>query len=926
MRITDGIVRGRVEMPLIGRQAELDRLVGLVLGTSRATPRVVLIRGEAGIGKSHLMRRAIDELVGDGWTVLDVHATQLDRLVPYAGLRHAVATHEEMLGKGLSELATRLVRTLDVTGERSLAAVHAAAVRFFSALTDERPTVLAFDDLELVEEDTVTLVASLLRLRERHPLVAVGNLRKPSGDRPHALAALVDQLRSDVLVDEVELGPLDDEAIERIVSALIDEPPDKALVSAVQQQSGGNPLFAVESALNLARARGGRGEARFTGDRRRAFLDRVLRDVAPDARRLGSAIALLGAVGHERIELAAELAGLSAAQADAAFDGLVDAGVLQTATGGGYRVGHQLLEEALVQQVGPAERWRWHRVAADRLQELPPSPALDLEVAGHVREVAEVGDARAIAVLSRAAERTCAAAPRSSIPWFEEALRIAPFDDPVRALLLARLARALFLAGRLHAAMDTGRTALTGMPEGETRRRLVTLVVAALLQASAFDEAAELVDRELARPGDRAWLAAQAAHVYGTVGREAEAAASAEVGERRLASAVPSERIVGLIHLAHMGCMRPSYDELVARWREIEQVADNAPPTAQLGAHAAVGFMRATHGYTREASGSIARAQELLAETGWTLYRADVAAAQAQNAAHLGDWSFALSIVEPIAEELVNAGSLVDLMALRATETDILANRGAWTAARRAADLAPTGAPHYDALRDWSCAGIDLLSGSHAAAAESLERRLEDPFIPRWIRALLSSRLADVESERGRSARAAELLGDAILAGHNVLNPPTYVAVRLSWGQATGSVDALRDAQAVADKHGLELLRGQARWLLGVHDVDPESTLVEAATIFQRLGAVPWRRRAVVELRARGLKIPRQRTRNPALLTETELQIARLVQQGHGNREIAMTMFLQVKTVEAYLTRIYRKVGVRSRLELARAVDAGRIG
>lgn len=129
----------------------------------------------------------------------------------------------------------------------------------------------------------------------------------------------------------------------------------------------------------------------------------------------------------------------------------------------------------------------------------------------------------------------------------------------------------------------------------------------------------------------------------------------------------------------------------------------------------------------------------------------------------------------------------------------------------------------------------------------------------------------------------------------------------------------------MADTHALALQRGQARLALGVLHVEPEVNLTEAARIFQSLRAAPWKQRAVAELRGRGLPLPRLRTRPDRLLTETEEQVVRLVQQRCTNREIASAVFLSVKTVEAYLSRIYTKTGCANRVELARAFESGQL-
>lgn len=98
-------------------------------------------------------------------------------------------------------------------------------------------------------------------------------------------------------------------------------------------------------------------------------------------------------------------------------------------------------------------------------------------------------------------------------------------------------------------------------------------------------------------------------------------------------------------------------------------------------------------------------------------------------------------------------------------------------------------------------------------------------------------------------------------------------------------------------------------------------TLVDARNRFAAMGAALWAGRATQELE----RAPSLRGANTGELTAAERRIAALVAQGRKNREIAQAMFISVATVEAHLTRIYRKLGIRSRAELTRLVADGTV-
>jgi DNA-binding CsgD family transcriptional regulator len=97
--------------------------------------------------------------------------------------------------------------------------------------------------------------------------------------------------------------------------------------------------------------------------------------------------------------------------------------------------------------------------------------------------------------------------------------------------------------------------------------------------------------------------------------------------------------------------------------------------------------------------------------------------------------------------------------------------------------------------------------------------------------------------------------------------------------------------------------------------------LTRAAALFDRLGARPWGERARAELEATGERARLRKTPVPDELTPQEIQLARIVAQGLSNREAAEHMFLSPKTVEAHLSTMYRKLGVRSRTELAARIN-----
>lgn len=915
----------------VGRERELAEVVDAVAAAADQGGSAVVIRGEAGIGKSELLAHCVEALVEQQWHVVYLRSDELQRRIPYAALGEALLSADFGRSADLRGLVEELAAVLDVAAHQPLPSVYGATTRLFSALRDEAPTLIAVDDLHVIDDDTLVVVAGLLRRQARHPLALLGALRTREV-KSGALALMLERLARDRQLKTVDLGPLDAEATASLVAALLGGRPDGDLVELIQDKSSGNPFFATQTVLDLAesgaivvgaagcRLESGPSPYPLSEDRRSAVLHRVLR-VGEDARRLARALALLGAIPLSRLRLAAELASLSVPRAERAFDGLVERGLLRSGPDEVYRFCHETVRDALFHEMGLAERLRWHRLAADWLRDLPSSPAVDLEVAHHLAEIAEPGDEDAVAVLTRVAEHTCTTAPHSSIPWFRRALAIIPPDDPRHPELTGRLARALFLAGRPREAADTGRTALLRLPVGESRSRVVTLMIEALIEISEIEEASELIDSERAKGTGGIRLLGQAAYVLALSDRLPESDDAGDEVFVALDRHGPAERVNALVHLAHKCVLVGRFGSLPPLWDALREAAAQAPVTAELNAYAAMSYVLAVQGDTRACSAALVRAQELLVESGWSLYRAELAAAQAQNASNAGEWDTALSIVEATAGELEDSGAVAFLTMLRSIEVDILANRGEWATGRRLAEQTLSPHPTYAAIHACARAEIDIVSRDLVAARSLLERHLTDGRTP-GTRSLLIS-LAEVAAEAGDADEVERRLAELEQAGWEPCDYIGFVRCRLASGRVREDLDALHEAAKAAEEHGLVLLQGRARLALGTAGEDPEGNLRAAARVFQSLGALPWRRRANAELRRRGLKVPRHRLASTTLLTETEVQIARLVQLGRPNREIALTVSLSVKTVEAYLSRIYAKTGCSTRLELARALDKG---
>ncbi|MEU6091743.1 AAA family ATPase [Streptomyces sp. NPDC047085] len=921
---------GEPEEIFAGRARELGELLEAIEWAAVGGTGAIVLRGEPGSGKSRLLGQALDALRARGRHVLSVGADPLGASIPYGALTGALCTGRRSLP---SRLTAELLAALDLVPQEGHQGVHTAAARLFSILREDAPTVVCLDDLRFVDEDTIVLVGQLMRRRGRHPLVITGALRRLDPPPADALCVLLERLGRDRQLRMLDLEPMSGEDIAALLAAALPHPASPDLTELVHRHSGGNAHLALQTVRGLAE--GGRlvldaaeyraagSEVPLSADRRLELLRRMLA-TDPQVIRVAQAAALLGSMPIARIALVAELAGQPLHATEAAFDRLVHEGVLRRSGHDGYDFAHPVVRDALYHQIGPAERRRGHRTAAAWLMALPASPALDAEIAVHVRETAEFGDEGAIAVLSREASRAFAVAPRAAIPWYHRALALTPPEHSLRHQLTTRLTRALFVDGRLREAMDAGGSPAREPLPGGAKDMLTALVVGALMENAEFRPALALLDKERAAGADSLFIAAQAAHLYTLEGRPAEAEAAAAEAEARLGQASRGEQIDALAYLAHMRCVAGAYGALpplVARLKEAAAGADR--PGSRLHALSTLSFLFAMQGDTRACMQSLDEAHGLLAVCGWNLFRAPLVLARAQTAAHTGQWQAALSEIDSAAEDLLESGSLSYVAMLRGIQASIHAHRGEWSTGRRAAEAAASDHRTLAAVAVGAHAELDFMRGDLDAARRRLRTYASQPALPAHVRARMLVRLADVEAEAAAPEAVARLLEEAADSGMDAFDHPGFADARLAHGRATGDVDALREAAGIAERHSLALLRGKAHLYLGSADVDAERNLHQAVEVFHALGAVPWRRRAGAELRRRNLKVPRHRAEPTTLLTATETQIARLVQLGQGNRQIALALSLSIKTVERYLSRIYVKTGRSGRLELARALDQG---
>ncbi len=673
------------------------------------------------------------------------------------------------------------------------------------------------------------------------------------------------------------------------------------------------------------------------------MLLRRLAPLDPSVQAVARAAAVLRRLRVDELGLLARVTGLDEDATAHAFDALVDAEVLcQVAGSAGsvFAFSHGLVADALYEATGPAERARLHRAAAEQLRDAQAAglPVDLLQLADHLSASALPGDLAAAKTLTQAADLARTLAPARAAHLSERALQLLPSGAPGRALVLSTHCRSLARASRPADAVVAGLAALAELAPGDTRTRTATAVVSCLFGAGRLQEALDVVDGEVGRGPLPAVLHAQRALLLVFANRCVEAVA--EVARTRQlvdgahGEVSPSERVVVMSQLGVVTSMLARQDETVT-YADEALAAAGTSRTLRMQALAVGACTGALAGLVEDATSRLRRADDIRAEVALdgtvrparermtdsaVPFRGELLVASIAVDWLGGRWDGALEGIGRVASELRDSQTVLLAGATRAIELHVRTWRGELDLAAKIASEPPPAPRNMAnlyaiALSDYLAARGDLES-----AVKVVDEAVDDPRTAPYSCVLLGS-LVDLHLRAGDHSLATEALTTLETVGGERVSPWSRSVLHRARGQVHRDPAALRAAAEVAAQGGLVLEQATSQLALGLMVDDAADELVEAYRTFQGLGAHGLRRTAGARLRELGAKVPRGRARGAGVLTGSEERIARLVQQGMRNREIAAALHYSPRSVEVYLSRVYAKLGISSRLELARALD-----
>jgi DNA-binding SARP family transcriptional activator len=461
----------RPSRAFVGRRAELARARALWRSAGAGQGGGLLIRGEAGIGKTHFVERLLAEAGEAGWTTLRGSGARVEAPIPYAAIVEAVGR----LLRDRPDLAQRLPAPARAVLTRLTAAtprhegidspvtaqqVVSVVARLIAVAARERPVMLFVDDLHAVDDDTLAVVHYLVRAATFQRLLVVAAIR--DGEATPAVAEARAELLAGRRAVEIGLHPLTPDEATELVAAAAPGASTTGSPAAWWVRSGGNPFLLLELAA------GHTDRAASAVAARLSRLDPALRDV----------LAQLALAGEQASadELRA-FGGGDDERARRVVDAAVSARVLDR-DGLHYRFRHGLVREALVEGIPTHRRAEAHRVAAVALE---ASGAPAARVAHHLLASDRPSDA--VGYLVEAATQSMAVGAFAGARQFvERATAVAPGD----AALLALRADVAFATGEPGAALQYA--AAVGAAEPAVRGPL--LVRQARAHVAAGDPAA----------------------------------------------------------------------------------------------------------------------------------------------------------------------------------------------------------------------------------------------------------------------------------------------------------------------------------------------------------------------------------------------------------------------------------------------------
>ena len=894
---------------MIGRVEQLDAIDDFL--TDRGA-RALVVEGEAGIGKSTLWLAGVELALARGQAVLRARPAAVETSLAFAGLHDLLGGVSRQARERLPEvqqhaLAVALAEEATGTAPVGRGVLGVAVLGLLRELAAERPLLLAIDDLQWLDESSGMVVEYVLR---RLGDARVGLLAACRGESGEPLPFALHRAMGEGSLIRLPLGPMSEGAIRRMLRLRLGLDLSRIQLHTLYEATGGNPFYTLELARSspdldeFGTVRVSRGLQELVGVRLDALLP-ATRDgllfVAALADSSPHVLARLGVL--ENLEPA------------------VDAGVLEVENGR-LRFSHPLVRAAAWSAADDQRRREVHRSLADAVED-PDRRAR------HLGAAAEAPDAGVADLLEElAAETHRRGAPAAAADLFDRACELAPADEPGRwARLAAGAAAAHAEASHWDNVWGLVEQAQARLPDGPERAAI--LLTAAEMRPGLEDLCRQaVVEAGETRVGVRARIGlCEQIGISARWGDAVEAAREAVA----LARLVGDRGLLG-VALTWLGALK----YLDSQFDGFQDLEEALAIEQELGSLPTSVFHspRTYHAFALTFGDDPGCARALLEERATTAsdHGDDMSAFQSLRTLVLaellaGDWvaaretgRAALDQVEMIGYEYGRPILLGSLATLEAYEGDLERARALGTEALSA--LTTLGDRFWSTFALASLLLTELCAGNAARALEhaaAIADRFPDGRECWWsyhqgdeIEALVLA---------GEHERARDRVEALRIAGDDLALPRFLAWAERGEGlvqEARGNLAAAAAALETALEHHerFPLAFERARTLLLYGHVlrrlkrrrAARAVIGEALVELERLGARHFADVARAELKHVGGRPPAGEHE----LTGAEDRIAQLVATGLSNKEVATQLYVAVSTVEAALTRVYRKLGVTS--------------
>ena len=941
---------------LIGRNAERARLDAALADVVEGRGSLLLLSGEAGIGKTRLA----DDTLGSLADVQSVRGAASPGCAPFAPLITALRSYLRTDAGGLDEcgplrahLALLLPELGEATETTDRAAVFESVRCALITMSTRRPAAILLDDLQWSDETTLEFLATLAPTLADERLLVIAAYRSDELPRSHPVRRLRAELRRGRLLREISLDPLTHPETAALVEQVLGAPASARLATTIFDRTSGVPFFAEE--LTLALDEGDRlcvaedgtdlvvdGDVPLPQTVRDAVLVRVAA-LSDAARHTADVAAVAGPIVD--LDVIADL------DAESGCSELLAAGLLLETGPGVARFRNPLVREVIFDDVPWLTRRSLHRRVAEALSARGHDPA---EIAAQWFGARD--NARALdALLQAIARRAAVHAHRDAARLGRQALDVWPTGErgAERVTVVEQYAAHSELAGDLAEAaraqreVVAARRAEGGRALADAERRI------AGIYALQGDRSRALAAREVAAeafsandlPGEAAAQRLVIAAYHQSAGRHGEAVATARLAGEQARRADRTDLTVRALGLEGVATVKlGSFDEGV----EVIRSGLAMALTHELTLEAAEVYQRL--GTALEIAGDYVGARDALgtAVSLCELHGADglgqtCLGCMAYVLRELGDWD---QVEELCSSLIVPGASAADTLVADGILGAVLAWRGHREQARPLLERSLDTAIRLNVISMLcdSAAALAWLAdadGDHERARELalllIERwsGSEDRHYAiwglRWAAALFARTGATADARA--SAEALSVIAassghdDALAALAHALGE-----IALADGDPVAAAEHL--SRAVELHEGLEIPFERAQILLragvalaaaGDREAGLER-LREGHRLAQSLSAAPLASEIATEIVALGASLADQLGQRAAADHETaglsrrELEVIRLAATGSTNREIADQLVLSTRTIDMHMRNVLAKLRCRTRTEAARRV------